>query len=168
MPLMQRAEKPPRARAYTSKSKVPTEVPKICTSSKSEQLRRQKNVNIAERAADIRQWGRSKIKLRSSSETPKKLGKHLSIFRSPASSLDASTEARENTSHIEKEPATTEKKSNSGKSNSGDWRPKLSEKGKEIARTFSWPTLRENVRPKQKDPLHQWMVDHSGGMVRST
>ncbi|KAI5867203.1 hypothetical protein GGS23DRAFT_547318 [Durotheca rogersii] len=35
------------------------------------------------------------------------------------------------------------------------------EKGKGLARRL---TL--SPKPKQKDPLHQWMVDHSGGTIR--
>ncbi|KAL7625332.1 hypothetical protein AAE478_004548 [Parahypoxylon ruwenzoriense] len=38
------------------------------------------------------------------------------------------------------------------------------EKSKDMARrlTLTFPVS----KPKQKDPLHQWMVDHSGGTVR--
>ncbi|KAI2609241.1 hypothetical protein GGR54DRAFT_618267 [Hypoxylon sp. NC1633] len=38
----------------------------------------------------------------------------------------------------------------------------ISEKGKTFKRRLTSP----NVKPKQKDPLHQWFVDHSGGTLR--
>ncbi|KAI1391390.1 uncharacterized protein F4822DRAFT_396588 [Hypoxylon trugodes] len=45
----------------------------------------------------------------------------------------------------------------------------LSEKGREVARFLVSPTVtsvKQKFRPKQKDPLHQWFVDHSGGTLK--
>ncbi|KAI1449982.1 hypothetical protein F5Y02DRAFT_427867 [Annulohypoxylon stygium] len=43
----------------------------------------------------------------------------------------------------------------------------LSAKSKELWKKHAHISIPENssTKPKQKDPLHQWMVDHSGGTV---
>ncbi|KAI1096656.1 hypothetical protein F5B19DRAFT_487860 [Rostrohypoxylon terebratum] len=44
----------------------------------------------------------------------------------------------------------------------------LSAKGKELWKKHAHSSMPEKpvARPPQKDPLHQWMVDHSGGTVQ--
>ncbi|KAI2470827.1 hypothetical protein F4781DRAFT_441429 [Annulohypoxylon bovei var. microspora] len=46
-------------------------------------------------------------------------------------------------------------------------RSSLSEKGKVLLKKHvNLSRSRQDARPKQKDPLHQWMVENSGGTVR--
>ncbi|KAI0881086.1 uncharacterized protein GGS22DRAFT_192573 [Annulohypoxylon maeteangense] len=46
-------------------------------------------------------------------------------------------------------------------------RSSLSGRGKELLKKHvSIHRAKQDVKPKQKDPLHQWMVEHSGGSLR--
>ncbi|KAI1206308.1 uncharacterized protein F4807DRAFT_470294 [Annulohypoxylon truncatum] len=46
-------------------------------------------------------------------------------------------------------------------------RSSLSAKGKELLKKHvNIPRVKQDIRPKQKDPLHQWMVENTGGVLR--
>ncbi|KAI1659913.1 hypothetical protein F4813DRAFT_328867 [Daldinia decipiens] len=168
MPRMEGTKKFLRVRAHTSREQESKQAKMTHALSESARSKKHKTVEITERVAHIQKWRRDKIKPPSHPSGPgnfkEKAGERLNLLRGRVPSLDAGKYTRASTSSSEKEQAG----SLHMKTNTGDWRPRLrlTEKGKGLVRNLSWSTLKENVRPKQKDPLHQWMVDHSGGTIK--
>ncbi|KAI1651831.1 uncharacterized protein F4817DRAFT_311437 [Daldinia loculata] len=165
---MEGTEKLSRVRAHTSREQESKQAKMPRALSESARSKKHKTVEITERVAHIQQWRRDKIKLPSHPSNPRnfkeKVGERLDLLHGRVPSLDAGKETRASTNSSEKEqPGSLQRKANTA-----DWRPRLrlTEKGKGLVRNLSWSTLKENVRPKQKDPLHQWMVDHSGGTIK--
>ncbi|KAI0135249.1 hypothetical protein F4814DRAFT_15488 [Daldinia grandis] len=152
-----------KVRAHTTREQESTRAKITRALSGSARPKRHKTDHVAERIAHIQQWRRDNIKLLSHSSDPKeKVGEYLGLLRGRVLSLNAGKEARASTSSSEKEQPNSQQRT----VNTGDWRPRLTEKGRGIVRNLSLSALKENVRPKQKDPLHQWMVDHSGGTIK--
>ncbi|KAI1370879.1 hypothetical protein F4677DRAFT_450950 [Hypoxylon crocopeplum] len=73
-------------------------------------------------------------------------------------------ESKSKTNNGEKRRSDTSQKTTS----SVDRLLSLSEKGREFKRRLTLSNVKQIIRPKQKDPLHQWFVDHSGGTLRET
>ncbi|KAI2608570.1 uncharacterized protein GGS25DRAFT_282677 [Hypoxylon fragiforme] len=44
-------------------------------------------------------------------------------------------------------------------------RPSLRTAGNEIKKYLNYLQAKPELKPRQKDPLHQWFVDHSGGTL---
>ncbi|KAI0854410.1 hypothetical protein F5Y00DRAFT_267599 [Daldinia vernicosa] len=155
-----------KVRARTSREQESTRAKLTRATSEYARSKKRKTVEITERVAHIHQWRRDSTKPPSHPNSPRdfkeKVGERLDLLRGRVPSPNAGKETRESTNRSEKEqPSSLQRKANTG-----DWRPRLTEKGKGLVRNLSWSSLKENVKPKQKDPLHQWMVDHSGGTIK--
>ncbi|KAI1482963.1 hypothetical protein F4774DRAFT_428314 [Daldinia eschscholtzii] len=164
MPLMEGSVILTRVRANTNREEEPMKGQRTRPSFRSVRSKKDKADQVAEAVADIRQWRRDHVKFPSSSgDIKKKVEERLDLFHHRIQASNARREMRASTSSSEKEIPGSPRI----KVHTGDWRPKLSEKGKEVVRSLTWPVVKDGLKPRQKDPLHQWMVEHSGGTIRS-
>ncbi|KAI1806396.1 hypothetical protein F4811DRAFT_510876 [Daldinia bambusicola] len=154
-----------RVRANTNREQESIKTQRTHPSFRSERLRRHRTEQIVEAVADIRQWRRDHVKFHiHHGDLKKKLEERLDLFHSRVPPLNTRKEATASITSSEKEPPGSPRR----KVYTADWRPRLSEKGRGMVRNLPWPVLKESLKPRQKDPLHQWMVDHSGGTIKSS
>ncbi|KAI1470025.1 uncharacterized protein F4812DRAFT_457423 [Daldinia caldariorum] len=131
-----------RVRAHTIKEQEPMKTQRTRPSFRSERLRKHRTEQMVEAVADIRQWRRDHLKLhKSPRDLKKKVEERLDIFHSRVPPLNTSKETTASITSSENEPPGSPRR----KAHTGDWRPRLSEKGKgmEIQRLIEPKAIRQ-------------------------